>query len=558
MRPKPMRLMDHREFPLLYVDDEPENLRIFELTFKRDFSILLARDAEEGLRLLNENPVAVVISDQRMPGMSGVEFLARARALDSRAMRILMTAFGDAQTLGEAINNGSIYRYVPKPWEPEDLRMTLRHAIETYARERERDALVNELTQLNQLSRSLHSELEIDRLSRVLVRAAHSELGFDGAALLFFDESGQRLEWKEMAPDDDVVARCARKLEISSDTAPEFVTGLHEGASQSLILEELDGLPRVLSTWLTEVSADEILIVPLVGKERVIGALAIDNRSGGRRFGADDQTLLDGIATQAVIAIENARIVRDLRNAQHQVQRADRLGTLGTLAAGLAHEINNPLVSIQTFLTLAPGKRQENDDEFWMNYHNLACAELERIRGLVSTMSRLAHGGVENGVPSEVSLAELSEEVFTLLQARAVESGVTLPLDCATGTPSVWGVRGHLQQVLMNLVYNAIQASPEGGEVRLDISPDLSSGRDGVKVTIEDSGSGIAEENLERIFDPFFTTKDPDRGTGLGLMITHRIVSDHGGSIEVRSRPGEGACFQVRLPVKVEGLGQPA
>ena len=558
MRPKPMSLMDHREFPLLYVDDEPENLRIFELTFKRDFSILLARDAEEGLRLLNENPVAVVISDQRMPGMSGVEFLARARALDSRAMRILMTAFGDAQTLGEAINNGSIYRYVPKPWEPEDLRMTLRHAIETYARDRERDALVNELTQLNQLSRSLHSELEIDRLSRVLVRAAHSELGFDGAALLFFDESGQRLEWKEMAPDDDVVARCARKLEISSDTAPEFVTGLHEGASQSLILEELDGLPRVLSTWLTEVSADEILVVPLVGKERVIGALAIDNRSGGRRFGADDQTLLDGIATQAVIAIENARIVRDLRNAQHQVQRADRLGTLGTLAAGLAHEINNPLVSIQTFLTLAPGKRQENDDEFWMNYHNLACAELERIRGLVSTMSRLAHGGVENGVPSEVSLAELSEEVFTLLQARAVESGVTLSLACATGTPSVWGVRGHLQQVLMNLVYNAIQASPEGGEVHLEISPDHSSGRDGVRVTIEDSGSGIAEENLERIFDPFFTTKDPDRGTGLGLMITHRIVSDHGGSIEVRSRPGEGACFQVRLPVKVEGLGQPA
>ena len=553
MRPSPLRLMDHREFPLLYVDDEPDNLRIFELTFKRDFSILTARNADEGLRLLNENPVAVVLSDQRMPGMSGVEFLARARALDPRTMRILMTAFGDAQTLSEAINDGSIHRYVPKPWEPEDLRMTLRHAIETYALDRERDALVGELTQLNQLSRTLHRELEIDRLSKVLVNTAHHDLGFDGVALLFFNDSGQRMEWKEVAPGDDDVARFTRQLEISNDTAPEFIKGLRDGASQSLRVEEIERLPRVLSSWLVEVSADEILAVPLVGKERVIGALVIDNRSGSRRFGADDETLLDGIATQAVIAIENAWIVRDLRNARHQVQRADRLGTLGTLAAGLAHEINNPLVSIQTFLTLAPEKRMENDDEFWKNYHSLACAELERIRGLVSTMSRLAHGGVESGAPTEVCLAELAEEVFTLLQAQAMKASVTLILDCAPGTPSVWGVRAHLQQVLMNLLYNALQASSEGGEVHLNISADQTSGRDGVSVTIEDSGLGIAEENLERIFDPFFTTKDPDRGTGLGLMITHRIVTDHEGSIEVRSHPGEGACFRVRLPVKAPG-----
>ncbi len=545
--------MDHREFPILYVDDEPDNLRIFELTFRRDFSILTARDAEEGLRILNENPVAVVLSDQRMPGMGGVEFLSRARNLDAKAIRILMTAFGDAETLELAINDGSIYRYIPKPWDPDELRMTLRAAIEAYALDRERDALISELTQLNQLSRALHSELDVDRLSEILVRSAHRELGFDGAALLFFDESGDRLEWRSMAPDGDGVAGCLAALELDRTSAGEFIAGLEAGVSQSMRVEQFDELPRVLRDWLTETSADEILVVPLLGKKNVIGALAIDNRSGGRRFGADDQTLLDGIATQAVVAIENARIVEALRTAQIQVQRADRLGTLGTLAAGIAHEINNPLVSIQTFLSLAPDKRAEPDEDFWGTYHSLACSELERIRSLVSTMSNLAHGGGESGSPEDVDLERLVREVFTLLQAKVAEAGVNLSFDCRPGTPKIWAIRPHIQQVLMNLLYNAIHATPPGGDIRVRAELDSSGEAEHVCLTVDDSGAGIPEHNFERIFDPFFTTKDPDKGTGLGLMITHRIVSDHGGSISVRSLEGEGASFCARLPVKPYG-----
>lgn len=99
---------------MLYVDDEPDNLRIFELTFRRDFEILTAASAEQGLEILNDNPIAVVLSDQRMPGMTGVDFLARVRAIDPKTIRILVTAYGDAETLGVAINDGSIYHYTSK------------------------------------------------------------------------------------------------------------------------------------------------------------------------------------------------------------------------------------------------------------------------------------------------------------------------------------------------------------------------------------------------------------------------------------------------------------
>jgi signal transduction histidine kinase len=292
-------------------------------------------------------------------------------------------------------------------------------------------------------------------------------------------------------------------------------------------------------------------VVPLVGKNEVIGALAVDNRSGGHRFGADERTLLDGLGMQAVIAIENARLVEDLRTSRAQVLRADRLGTLGTLAAGLAHEINNPLVSIHTFLSLAPQKRTEDDDAFWSDYHQLASSELDRIRGLVSTMSRLAHGGSDAATPerSLVDLGDLANEVVSLTQREVTATGISVRVECAEDSPKVLGVRDHLHQVLLNLLLNAVQATPENGVVEIKVGPDPDRPNDVASVAIEDSGRGIPEEHLERIFDPFFTTKDPDQGTGLGLMISHRIVADHGGSIDVRSRVGHGSCFRVLLPV---------
>jgi signal transduction histidine kinase len=298
--------------------------------------------------------------------------------------------------------------------------------------------------------------------------------------------------------------------------------------------------------WVTEVAAEEILVVPLLGKEGALGAIAVDNRRGGRRFTADDQTLLEGLATQAAIAIENARLVQDLRRSREQVRRSERLGTLGTLAAGLAHEINNPLVSIHTFLHLAPARRRDEDPEFWGAYHALACREVDRIRQLVASMQRL--GRDDGPLPPSTAFDPrgVAEEVASLLQPEAARAEVALRIVCDTAVPELVAVRDHVHQVLTNLTLNAIQASHKGGEVAIRVGPDPIGG--GACFEVSDRGDGIPEENLGRIFDPFFTTKGPDRGTGLGLVICHRLVSEHGGTIEVRSRQGEGTTFAVRLP----------
>jgi signal transduction histidine kinase/CheY-like chemotaxis protein len=557
VRPEPRSLLDHREYPVLYVDDEPENLRIFELTFKRKFSILTAESGEEGLRLLSLNPVAIVLSDHRMPGMSGVEFLSRVRDVDEKTIRILVTAYGDAETLGHAINDGRIYRYLAKPWDPDEMRITVRRAIEHYALDRERDVLVNELSQLNRLSHSLHRELDVDILAQMLIDTLEVEMDFDGVTLLFFDAEGERLSWKGFSPNRGEVTEKLRSISINSSNARRFLTRMRKGETQVLRVEELADLEAPIREWVTEVSADEIVVVPLIGRKRPIGALAVDNRSGGRSFGSDDRTLLDGIAIQAVIAFENARLVEDLRRSREQVLRADRLGTLGTLAAGMAHEINNPLVSIHTFLSLAPAKRAEDDGEFWGDYHALASRELERIRGLVATMSQLAKGQRGEVTFQQVDLCDLAARVVALMQREAQAAQVELSLEADPETPSIAAVPDHLHQVFLNLILNAVQASSQGGRVSMVVGPDPDRPEQGTCVRVEDSGEGIPEENMERVFDPFFTTKDPDGGTGLGLMISHEIVADHGGTIEVSSRGGEGSSFLVRLPTRppVSGKG---
>jgi signal transduction histidine kinase len=291
--------------------------------------------------------------------------------------------------------------------------------------------------------------------------------------------------------------------------------------------------------------------VPLLGKQRALGAIAVDNRRGGRRFGADDQTLLEGVATQAAIALENARLVEDLRRSREQVRRSERLGTLGTLAAGLAHEINNPLVSIHTFLHMAPAKRREEDAEFWGGYHALACKEVDRIRRLVATMRGLGRGDGSAATREAFDARAVAEEVAALLQPEALRAAVTLRVEAEPGTPKLVAVRDHVHQVLTNLALNAVQASRPGGEVAIRVAPDPTSG--GVCLEVSDQGEGIPEEHLARIFDPFFTTKGPDHGTGLGLMVCHRLVCDHGGTIEVRSCVGEGSTFAVRLPPPARG-----
>jgi two-component system NtrC family sensor kinase len=538
MRLSPNRLLDLREYPVLYVDDERENLRSFELTFRREFKILTARDAQEGLALLNQHPVALVLSDHKMPGMTGVEFLARVKEVDARALRILVTAYGDAQTLQAAINNGAIYRFVAKPWNPDEMRVTLRRAIETYALERERAQLLLEFTRLHRAAKAIARELDEEQLGPLLLALITSDFGYDGASLLAADPAGARLRFQRFSRDFGEVETSLRELEIAIEQAGEFIAALSDGRAQLLRSDDALELRPVLRRFVSEIAAAEVLVLPLCGQTGLLGALAVDNRRGGRGFSADDRSLLEGLAQQAVVGIENARLFAALGRARNRIDRADRLAVLGSLTATRAGEIEAPLERARQLIGEAPDAATHAESR------RLARAALDEVSSRLAEMQRLAL----RSTPAPRALCDLAEvagDAISAQRARAVEAGVRISLSTPQESAKLVGDRAQLEQLVSNLVANAIQASDRGAAVEVRVSAGAAGEPLGLEVL--DQGRGIPGEELERLFDPFPGDDAGASSAGLGLLICAQVARDHGGAIQVESRPGR-TLFRVQLP----------
>jgi PAS domain S-box-containing protein len=259
-------------------------------------------------------------------------------------------------------------------------------------------------------------------------------------------------------------------------------------------------------------------------------------------------------------------LLRDLtavRQLEEQLRRSDRLAALGTLAAGLAHEIKNPLTSLLTFSRHL--SRRFGDERFRQRFQNVVPRELERINAIVDGLLRLSRPARLR--LTRVRLPEVLEEVLELYGNQLESRQIAIVREYAGGLPAIDADREQLYQAVVNLVTNAIDAMSEGGTLTLHVGfgdptdPFATPGRwlaeQRLRLEIEDTGHGIPPASIGEVFNPFFTSKPS--GTGLGLAIVHKIVEDHGGTIAFRAAPKGGTIFTVLLPIMpVRGVERPA
>ncbi len=252
----------------------------------------------------------------------------------------------------------------------------------------------------------------------------------------------------------------------------------------------------------------------------------------------------NGRKTGALLAITDLTEVKALEG---KVRQADKIGALGTMAAGMAHEIKNPLSSMKVLSQLFPLKF--NDEEFRKKFMEIMPKEISRIDRIVESLLGFARAASPKFVP--VDLKTMIEDDIAYFNEQARNSKIKIMTEFAE-IPLIDADPDQLSQVFSNLILNAIQAMPEGGELRLKT-------REGsktenilrtIEIEVSDTGHGISEENLKKLFDPFFTTKYA--GTGLGLTISHSIIDGHKGTIDVKSQAGKGTTFIISLPVKQE------
>ncbi len=290
------------------------------------------------------------------------------------------------------------------------------------------------------------------------------------------------------------------------------------------------------------------ICAPLLARNHLLGVLVLGSTRPWRP-GRRDAELLLQLANQASLAFQNAALYRDLRKRLDRLHRADRLAAVGQLAAGIAHEVSNPLTIIRSTMQYLEGSAEDTAArELIVDLID----EVDRIDQIVGNLLSLARPS--HFQPEEVDLADLVRDTLRLIDAQARQQSVRLerrlepPINLRADA-------AQLRQLLLNLVLNALQAMPEGGRVTVSarreplkqLSPPTRD-RARIRLEIADDGPGIPAGKIRSVFDPFFTTKS--EGTGLGLAICHAIVQRHEGEIEIDSTVGQGTTVSVVLPVR--------
>jgi two-component system NtrC family sensor kinase len=503
------RLPPRQEATLLVVDDDEHVRRTLGRILRGRFrgNVLLAADAQEGLAVLSAQPVQAVVSDYRMPGMSGVEFLRVVKERWPAIQRVLLTGQADSSAIEEAVNQAEIFRFIWKPWDDSHLLATIQSAVDQFWIVEENHRLQRLVAERNDELERVNRDLDtrLAQRSAALVRAAQEwRASFDaiGDPLAIVRSGGCEVVRSNtafaraagVAPTDTVGLRCAEHAYGSLPCPARCAMALSGASEREVIFGD--------RTWL-------LRSFPF----------------GGEGDGA------------AVLVFKD---VTDEREVGRRLFHAEKMSAVGQLAGGVAHEINNPLGGILAFAQMmAREKDRSADDKESLRLIQDAALRAKRIVESLLRFSRRPKAD-ERG---QVDLTVVCDDALFLLLPQLKDQKYEVVRDYQPALAV--GNANQLQQIVVNLVVNAIQAMPAGGRIVVATG---AAGPGRVRFAVTDGGEGLSEDVAKRIFEPFFTTKPEGQGTGLGLSICYQIAEEHGGNIRAENAPGAGACFSVELP----------
>ncbi|OGO24336.1 MAG: hypothetical protein A2Y54_00795 [Chloroflexi bacterium RBG_16_51_16] len=311
------------------------------------------------------------------------------------------------------------------------------------------------------------------------------------------------------------------------DAGSELCVAIHEGNS-------ILGVVDIESSLKDAFSHND-----LVAMESLAGILASVISSATQY-----QKLQDTVQQLRVTQIELNQRMEALQAAENRLVQAAKLAAVGEMAAGIAHELNNPLTTVTGFSELLLDDMPANSNN--RTELEMVLREARRASEVVRRLLDFSRQGERTRTSADLN--EIIEDVIALTRHLIRTNGVTLEISLSNDLPWISADRNQMKQVILNLIHNALQAMPEGGKLGILTQAQIRQGRNWVVLQVIDNGIGISSEDKEKIFEPFFTTKSGQGGTGLGLSVSYGIITDHGGTIEVESEAGKGSTFSILLP----------
>lgn len=529
---------------VLIVDDHrPAADMIGRLFTSNNFRVLCIYNGQEALEKARTLQPALILLDVMMPDMNGFEVLKQIRA-DPRTVHIpaiMVTAKDDPSDVEYGLGLGAD-DYLAKPIEPRELLARSRSKMESYQLRQVLQRRTRDLEALLRVSEALTTHLEIDDLEMLILHLLLDLFFCQGAWIVCLSEDhppSAFICYRQQAP---------QPFEVDS-VKIQRILEKQDGPYQWTEQNKQGALPSPSG-----------MAAPLVYSGRWLGAVGL---IANQTFDEDAMRLFSGLAQQAALALRNAELyglevryaetleatveerTQELKSAQQLLIRSEKLASIGRLAAGIAHEINNPLLPIILNLELMVEDLQDGTQ-----IEVQAVQEtLHSARRISRTVERLLQftrrrQGDETADMQVLHIGSVIENVMALTQRFFQQDSIGVDFNLGAETaPYVYGNKDQLEQVFLNVMLNAKAAMSPGGLLTITITHDKTV----VCIAFKDTGTGIPADTLEKIFEPFYTTKD--NGSGLGLFISHEIIHNHNGRIDVESEVGKGTTITLCLPV---------
>jgi two-component system NtrC family sensor kinase len=523
---------------VLVVDDhEPAAMMLKRLFENQNYDVVCVYSGEEALEWLKYDLPDLIILDVMMPGLNGFEVLKilREQERTSEIPTILATAKDTVEDIEHGLKLGAD-DYVPKPIKPRELLARAHSKIEARQLRQQIRRRTRDLEALLRVSEALNMHLNINEVGELLLVLTLDLLPLSKTQFGLFDIQHQLIQGASIIIGNtvqetfDIRTDIQEKL-LSTSTflwQSESAAGLIHHVSCILPHGE-DGYGILLAESKSPLDEEHLRVFEAIAKQ---GTLALRN------------AILYSTKLQYADHLEDMveERTRELKETQSHLIQSEKLASVGRLAAGIAHEINNPLTPIQLILE---GMHEdiEYGDDIRVEDIQRILESVIRIKGVVERLqqfTRKRHD--ERAIMRRISLHKILENLLALTQKVMQQQRIEIRTNIDDKI-EIMGNADQLEQVFLNLMLNAQSAIGENGHITITSEKD----GDYALFIVEDNGKGIAEDIIDKIFEPFMTTKDD--GSGLGLFISYGIVENHGGDIEVESQWGQGTRFTVKLPL---------
>lgn len=514
-------MTDFSNWKVLLIDDEKDIRDVLTISLQdAGYEVVAVANGKDGLLCCEELKPQIVITDIRMPGIDGIQVLETIKRKYPDIEVIVATAFGEMDLAIRALQLDAS-DFITKPIGDDALYLALKRAKDRFI---SRKQLKDYTTLLEKEKAETSQEL----LKTIAFQRNLIESSMDG--ILGCDESGTVVIYNRSM--ERMLGYCATEAVNQMKFGQFFPVKEKERLKEQMSAESYGGRNRLLlfESFLRSKSGLDIPVQ--------VSAVTLFNEGG---------------ENGQVCFFRDLREIRKLEREmqdQARILHQDKMMSLGRLAASVVHEINNPLSGILNYLRLMvrilqQGPPSQDRIEKFKHYLNLVETETRRCSQIVSGLLSFSRMSAPNF--AQVDIDELLQRSILLGRHRLELGNIRLESSVQPNMPPVVGDFNQLQQCIINLIFNAIDAMPDGGVLNLNARYDAE--KEQVILMVKDSGRGISPENLPHIFEPFFTTKNEGYGVGLGLSTVYGIMERHGGTVKVESRPGEGAVFMLVLPV---------